>query len=191
MKKYLYVCFVVSGLIALACLLSSGNAQEGVRPVPDDSIKPLSQLDRIESKLDEVLGVTKDTNQKLNNLEQSGVKNTDRIVEAILQVKKPAADVVKIRYREVSSPKWRINGKVWSRSGIITHLMTHSAHRGKFKRAELELMSTKQLWAVHDDHHDSMALDVVPIGPEPVVGDCPGGVCPPRRSLFRFRLFRR
>lgn len=71
-------------------------------------------------------------------------------------------EVVTVRRETVSrssypvhAQRWNILG-VWNvaRGTVISHLLTHPNHRGKFDRLYLESLSRAELLALHDDDHD-------------------------------------
>ncbi len=134
--------------------------------------------------------------------------NTDRIVDAILSLKKAEAKTVAPKavkvapkreiviersvVRSKASPGWDLNGSMsdaYNKSKLVNHLSTNSNHRriqAKYTRSQLNAMSIGQLWTLHDNDHEGKSIgtrDVIPINPSPPVtwepnDPCPGGVCP-------------
>lgn len=207
--------------------LSFCSAQDGVQPVPinqpstdvpNQSI--VDQLNRIESKIDQNLTVTKSVKndtlslsesqveliKSIGGLKESNNSNAAAIVEAIKSSsKQPVAKsntgrtVIRSTYRSISAPKWNLNGS-WTRVRNKSDLLSHLATSHNYPREWMQSMTIGQLWALHDDSHNSgrQTLGVIPVDDLPVaqppVSDCPGGVCPTvtrSRSMTRGVLFPR
>jgi hypothetical protein len=72
----------------------------------------------------------------------------------------PEKDIYPVDFKHIpskSSPKWNLEGS-WSRikikSELVKHLVDHSNHKNKFAKKDLEKLTIKQLWWVHDNDHD-------------------------------------
>jgi hypothetical protein len=55
----------------------------------------------------------------------------------------------------IHGQRWNFEG-MWSpsKSFMIRHLLNGSAHRGKFRRWNLQSWSKAELWSLHDDDHE-------------------------------------
>ena len=82
-----------------------------------------------------------------------------------------------------SGRDWLIGGQPWTRQGLINHLATHSSHG--HSRAQLQAMSFGQLNALHNADHESQRSPMR----STVMSGCPGGSCPPARSVPARRGF--
>lgn len=74
----------------------------------------------------------------------------------------PAAPTTPIATYPANRPRWNVEGD-WnpSKAKVISHLLSHSNHRGKYNRAWLEQLSLAQLRTLHDDDHDNRASRIL------------------------------
>lgn len=197
--------------------LSFCSAQNGVQPVPIDQPAPTTgepsqsiaeQLNRIESKIDQNLTITKSVKNDTLSLSESQVEliksigglkesnnlNAAAIVAAIksngnpgnkqpVAKSNPGRTVIRSTYRSISAPRWNLDGS-WTRVRNKSDLLSHLATSHNYSREWLQSMTIGQLWALHDDTHTTgrQSLDVIPVDEFPIAqppsSDCPGGVCP-------------
>lgn len=106
------------------------------------------------------------------------------------------------------SGNWSVNGS-WrpSKSYVISHLLNHGNHRGKFDKTWLQSLSLGELRGLHDDDHERRVRwsyvirpgQAIPKAKPPVVvkpktipksssscpsGTCPSGTCPLQRRRW-------
>lgn len=82
-----------------------------------------------------------------------------------------------------SGRDWLIGGQPWTRQSLVDHLASHSSHG--HSRAQLQAMSLDQLNALHNSDHESQRAPMR----STVMSGCPGGSCPPARSVPARRGF--
>lgn len=150
----------------------------------------------------------------LKSLTESNKANSQSIVDAIRENKpsgpnsKPV-EVVKTNQKTIitsvdfpskSSPSYNLNGSwtaVRDRGKLINHLAGYNSEHN-YARQWLNLMTTGQLWYLHDSSHGNGSVrDVRPVPVQPVsptprqpVNDCPGGVCPTASRNYLFPRLR-
>tara|TARA_Y100001963_G_C6567722_1_gene347363 strand:- start:242 stop:616 length:375 start_codon:yes stop_codon:yes gene_type:complete len=96
------------------------------------------------------------------------------------------SDVVELKYPKIidlksipekKSSKWNLGSKKWTKESLVSHLLKHDNHRNKYRKKDLEKLTLKQLWFIHDEDHEGRQVkfsfpEVITLPPL----NCPKGV---------------
>lgn len=95
-------------------------------------------------------------------------------------------DVIDVKYPEIidlksvpekKSSRWNLGSKKWTKESLVNHLLKHDNHKNKYRKEDLEKLTLKQLWFIHDEDHEGrrvkLSLPEITITPPPL--NCPKG----------------